>query len=93
MAKKINTPKNVEIICKETLSKKLSKKSVIVRKSTQSGVGKSRLKSETKKLDTKLKAVGAIGSESKIDVTLKVRKSKVVTNAEARFNCPSADCD
>ena len=68
------------------------KKTTSVRQ--QSGrVGKVGLKGDIRKLDTKLKAVDAIRSESIIDVTKKVRKFKVVTNAEARFNCPSADCD
>ena len=93
MTKKITTPRNVETICKETLPKKLSKKSVSVRKSTQSGVGKSCSKSETKKLDMKLKSDVAITCESTVDVTQKLRKSKVVTNAEARFTCPSDKCD
>ena len=51
------------------------------------------LKSDIKKPDTKLKAVGAIRSESTIDVTNKVRKLKVFTNAEARFMCPTEDCE
>ena len=63
------------------------KKTMSVRQ--QSGrVGKVGLKGDIRKLDTKLKTVDAIRSESIIDVT-----KKVVTNAEACFNCPSADCD
>ena len=89
MAKKITKPTNVEITCKETLSKK---KAVSVRKSAPSAVGKSRPKCETKKLVNKLKAVCAVSSETTVDVTSKMRKSKVITYAEARFKCPTPTC-
>ena len=60
MAKKTTKPKNVEITCKESLSKK---KLVSIRKCTKS----------TKKLDAQLKAGCASSSETTVDVSLKMR--------------------
>ena len=94
MTKKITTPRNVETVWEETFPKKNSKKSVSLRKSTQSGrIGKAVLKSEKKKLDIKLKSDVAITCESTVNVTKKSRKPKVVTNAEARIMCPTRDCE
>ena len=65
---------------KESLSKK---KVVSIRKTTKS----------TKKLDVQLKVSCASGSETTVGVSLKIRKSKVITNAEAHFNCPTPTCN
>ena len=65
---------------KEPLSKK---KVVSIRKTTKS----------TKKLDVQLKVSCASGSETTVDVSLKIRKSKVITFAEAHFDCPSPNCN
>ena len=65
---------------KEPLSKK---KVVSIRKTTKS----------TKKLDAQLKVSSTSSSETTVDVSLKIRKSKVITFAEACFNCPSPKCN
>ena len=65
---------------KESLSKK---KVVSIRKTTKS----------MKKLDVQLKVSCASGSETTVGVSLKIRKSKVITNAEAHFYCPTPTCN
>ena len=59
------------------------KKVVSIRKSTNS----------TKKLDVKLKVGYASSSEIAVNVSVKIRISKVITFAEAHFNCPNPECN
>ena len=66
--------------CKESLPKK---KVVSIRKSTSS----------TKKMDVKLKVGFSSSSEIAVDVSVKIRKSKVITFAEAHFKCPNPKCN